>query len=123
MSGKAVIRATQVTHPGPGRACGRRGDAAERAAAPLVDPRAAPAAPSDRARALAVARRPPAGRQALGGPAGRLHAAANPPAACPRRLDRSQMFTKTGQASKVSVAKEIIIGASMGAVLGFWWQT
>lgn len=34
-----------------------------------------------------------------------------------------QMFTKTGQASRVSVAKEILIGASLGAALGFYWQT
>lgn len=34
-----------------------------------------------------------------------------------------QMFTKTGQASRVSLGKEIAIGLTMGAALGFWWQT
>ena len=33
------------------------------------------------------------------------------------------MFTKNGQASRVSIIKEIAIGATMGAALGFWWQT
>jgi hypothetical protein len=33
------------------------------------------------------------------------------------------MFTKTGQASRVSIIKEIAIGTTMGAALGFWWQT
>lgn len=33
------------------------------------------------------------------------------------------MFTKTGQASRVSLGKEIAIGLTMGAALGFWWQT
>lgn len=33
------------------------------------------------------------------------------------------MFTKTGQASRVSLGKEIAIGLTMGASLGFWWQT
>lgn len=34
-----------------------------------------------------------------------------------------QMFTKTGQASRVSLGKEIAIGLTLGASLGFWWQT
>lgn len=34
-----------------------------------------------------------------------------------------QMFTTTGQASRVSIVKEIVIGASLGTALGFWWQT
>ena len=33
------------------------------------------------------------------------------------------MFTKTGQASRVNLAKEIAIGLTLGASLGFWWQT
>lgn len=33
------------------------------------------------------------------------------------------MFTKTGQASRVSVGKEIVIGAGLGTIFGFWWQT
>ncbi|PRW60679.1 cytochrome c oxidase subunit 5C-2 [Chlorella sorokiniana] len=35
----------------------------------------------------------------------------------------TQMFTKTGQASRISLGKEIAIGLTMGAALGFWWQT
>ena len=34
----------------------------------------------------------------------------------------AQMFTKTGQASKISVVKEIIIGSTLGIGLGLWWQ-
>ena len=34
-----------------------------------------------------------------------------------------QMFTKTGQASKVNLIAEIGIGLTMGTALGFWWQT
>ena len=33
------------------------------------------------------------------------------------------MFTKNGQASRVSIIKEIAIGTTMGVALGFWWQT
>lgn len=33
------------------------------------------------------------------------------------------MFTKNGQASKISVVKEIVIGTTLGAAFGFWWQT
>ena len=41
----------------------------------------------------------------------------------PARPPTLQMFTKTGQASRVSLGKEIAIGLTMGASLGFWWQT
>lgn len=34
-----------------------------------------------------------------------------------------QMFTKTGQASRVSVVKEIAIGLTLGTALGLYWQT
>lgn len=34
-----------------------------------------------------------------------------------------QMFTTTGQASRTSIVKEIVIGAGLGTALGFWWQT
>lgn len=34
-----------------------------------------------------------------------------------------QMFTTNGQASRVSIVKEIIIGSALGTALGFWWQT
>lgn len=33
------------------------------------------------------------------------------------------MFTTNGQASRVSIVKEIIIGSALGTALGFWWQT
>ncbi|PSC74840.1 Cytochrome c oxidase subunit 5C-2 [Micractinium conductrix] len=38
-------------------------------------------------------------------------------------IKAAQMFTKTGQASRISVTKEILIGSTLGAGLGFWWQT
>lgn len=34
----------------------------------------------------------------------------------------AQMFTKTGQASRVSVVKEIAIGLALGTGLGLIWQ-
>jgi hypothetical protein len=33
------------------------------------------------------------------------------------------MFTKNGQASRVSLTKEIVIGTAIGTVLGLYWQT
>lgn len=34
----------------------------------------------------------------------------------------AQLFTKTGQASRVSVVKEIVLGMSAGLALGMVWQ-
>ena len=34
----------------------------------------------------------------------------------------AQMFTKTGQASKISVTKEIVYGSILGLAFGAVWQ-
>ncbi|KAI3429531.1 hypothetical protein D9Q98_005619 [Chlorella vulgaris] len=38
-------------------------------------------------------------------------------------IKATQMFTKTGRASQISLVKEITIGLTIGAALGLWWQT
>lgn len=125
MSGKAVIRATQVTRllpEPPAEPLQRRATQPTRDC-PLSPPSAAPTAlgitdgrwQSRRGRRAAARARP-------GCPRSPLHTPPPTPARL-RRLDRPQMFTKNGQAAKVSLVKEIIIGAGMGTVLGFWWQT
>lgn len=37
-------------------------------------------------------------------------------------IKAASMFTPSGAAAKTSVVKEMIIGAGLGTVLGFWWQ-
>ncbi|KAL6772064.1 COX5C [Auxenochlorella protothecoides x Auxenochlorella symbiontica] len=38
-------------------------------------------------------------------------------------IKAASMFTPSGAAAKTSVVKEMILGAGLGTVLGFWWQT
>lgn len=122
MSGKAVIRATQVRPPLAGRPESRAqhplgwspGGAGRLLGLPSIDSSGRSAADGTQealplARSLAPPRAPPL---LLLAPQALVAAVALP-----------QMFTKTGQASRVSVAKEIIIGATLGTALGFYWQT
>lgn len=108
MSGKAVIRATQVGCTVPsGRTRLRVGSV--RGPAKAVTVRRVGRWPPHMARSAPIG---PPGRPAL-------------PACLFRPLLHLnlQMFTKNGQASRVSLMKEIVIGSAIGTVLGLYWQT